>query len=324
VRATRLSAETAEAMPAELEALVGAALRYATRARASSTLETYAKQWRAFTVWCQRNNVQSLPASAKVVAAYLASRARLGRRPATIALGLAAISVQHEKAGLVTPATAPIVKEVCKGIRSSLGSAPHQKAPATVDVVREMVDGSPNDTLGMRDRALLTLGFAGAFRRSELAALNVADLKSTETGLDVVVRRSKTDQAAKGMTKAIARGAEPSTCPVRAVEAWLRAAGITRGAVFRPLDRHGTVKDRRLRAADVAVVVKRAATRAGLEAEQFSGHSLRAGFVTEAKRRGVDDAEIMQVTGHQTVAMVHAYNRVTKRWKNPASGRLGL
>jgi integrase len=318
------SAVESERLSPELLALLGSALQYTQKARAASTKATYEKQWAAFKKWCERKKTSPLPASDVAVAAYLADRANAGRRPATIALGLAAIAVQHQKANHPSPATMPLVRETWKGIRNKLGTAPKQKAPATIDVVRSMIETLPAGRLGARDRAVLSLGFAGGFRRSELAALNCSDVRTTVAGLDVVVRKSKTDQMAKGMTKAIRRGRNHKTCPVRALQDWLEVARIARGPLFRPIDRHGNVKPRRLRAQDVASIVKRAAVAAGLDPQEFSGHSLRAGFVTTAKARGAQDAEIMKVTGHQTPAMVHTYNRVNDRWKDPASGLLGL
>jgi integrase len=187
-----------------------------------------------------------------------------------------------------------------------------------------MIDELPPGLLGMRDRALITLGFAGGFRRSELVALDVADIVFVDEGLQALVRRSKTDQDGQGLLKVIAYGSGPATCPVRSLQDWLELATIGEGPIFRPLDRHGRVHDRRLTPHAVAVVVKRAAAKVGLPEEMFSGHSLRAGFVTEAKKNGADDAAIMDQTGHKSLAMVHRYHRRTKKWEKPASARLGL
>jgi integrase len=143
-------------------------------------------------------------------------------------------------------------------------------------------------------------------------------------GLEAIVRRSKTDQEGEGLIKMIAYGSDPATCPVRSLQDWLELAGIGEGPVFRSVDRHGRVSDRRLTDHAVAVVVKRSAKTAGLDPEHFSGHSLRAGFVTEAKKNGADDAAIMDQTGHKSLAMVQRYHRRTKKWEKPASARLGL
>ena len=145
----------------------------------------------------------------------------------------------------------------------------------------------------MRDRALLLLGFAGAFRRSELVALDVADIAETETGLLVMIRRSKTDQDGEGVTIAIARG--DVACPARALREWLDAAGIEAGPIFKPINKAGTVSGERLTDRSVANIVKAHAERAGFDANLFSGHSLRSGFLTSAAARGASIFKMMDV-----------------------------
>jgi hypothetical protein len=158
---------------------------------------------------------------------------------------------------------------------------------------------------GIRDRAILLIGFAGAFRRSELASLTVDDIQFTNDGLVITLRRSKTDQEGEGYIKGIPYGSAPATCPVRALRAWLDASGSTTGSLFRSVWKGG----RRLRpsALDdraIAEVVKRAAQAAGYDATRFSGHSLRAGLVTTAAAAGVDERTIMEQTGHKTTTSV--------------------
>jgi integrase len=165
---------------------------------------------------------------------------------------------------------------------------------------------------------------AGAFRRFELVALDYADLKFVSEGLETLVRRSKTDQEGKGLTKVITYGSDPATCPVRSVKDWLELSGIVEGPVFRPINRHEHMSAKRLTGFAVAVIVKRLAKKAGLPIPQLSGHSLRAGFVTEAKKNGADSPAIMDQTGHTSLTTVHGYNRRKKKWDQPASAKLGL
>jgi site-specific recombinase XerC len=186
-----------------------------------------------------------------------------------------------------------------RGIRRTLGTAKLRKAPATADKMVAMVTLGRVDMKGIRDRALLLLGFAGAFRRSELVALDIADLEFCEGGLRVTIRRSKTDQEGVGATIAIVPGA--IACPVKAVGAWLNAAGITEGPVFRPVARGGRVGSARLSDRAVANVVKAHAGRAGLNAADFSGHSLRSGFLTSAASRGASIFKMMDVSRHKSM-----------------------
>jgi integrase len=151
------------------------------------------------------------------------------------------------------------VQETWKGVRRRLGVAQTRKQPISVREIGLMVDELPPGLLGFRDRALITLGFAGGFRRSELVALDVADLTFVAEGLEAVVRRSKTDQEGEGLTKVVAYGGDPATCPVRALRDWLDFAGIGEGPVFRPINKHEHIADRRLTAHAVAVVIKRCA-----------------------------------------------------------------
>jgi len=315
--ALELLGSGASTLPAALLPVVRSAKKYASEARAGRTRVEYAKQWRAFSGWCTANGLCELPAAPQTLCLYLATRADEGRKVATLAQALAAISETHQVAGHKSPRTDRLVRETWKGVRRRLGVAPDQKQALSVRDLRKMIDDLPPGLLGLRDRALITVGFAGGFRRSELVALDGADLAFVDEGL-------KTDQEGAGLTKVIAYGSDPATCPVRSLQDWLELAGIGEGPVFRGVDRHGRVSDRRLTDHSVAVVVKRVAKKAGLTTELLSGHSLRAGFVTEAKKNGADDAAIMDQTGHKSLAMVQRYHRRTKKWEKPASARLGL
>jgi integrase len=183
-----------------------------------------------------------------------------------------------------------------KGIRRRLGRAQNTKDPLRTDDMRRLLQATSSGLIGARDRALLLLGFAGGFRRSELVALNVADLAFVKEGILVAVRRSKTDQEGQGMEKAVTYGSDPSSCAVRAVRDWLELSGLTEGAVFRPIDRHGNIAAKPLTDFAVATVIKRTAKKAGMATPKLSGHSLRAGFVTEAAHGGADYIDIMKVT----------------------------
>jgi integrase len=179
-----------------------------------------------------------------------------------------------------------------------------------------------NDLVGLRDRALLLVGFAGAFRRSELVALDVSDVEVGEDGLTVTLRRSKTDQEGAGRKVGIPRGSTPETCPVRALRAWLETAAITESALFRSVNRHGRVGSR-LSDKHVAIAVKEAAAPVGLDVKSFAGHSLRAGLVTSAAIQGRSDRSIMNQTGHRSVAMVQRYVRDASLFRdNAAQGLL--
>jgi site-specific recombinase XerD len=285
---------------------------------APNTRRAYAASLAIFRAWCESQAVESIPATAETVAAFLAAEAKAGRKVATINQRVAAIKWAHESQNLTSPTAAKGIKSTMAGIRRKLGTAPNRKSPATVDRLAAMVAHAPKKTLkGKRDRALLLFGFASAMRRSELVALELVDLEFTDRGLLVTVRKSKSDQEGLGHQRAVPFGRRKETCPVRAVEIWLAAAGLTKGRLFRALDRHSNVHDSMSTRA-VADVVKAYAQLAGLDPTQFSGHSLRAGFVTSAAERGARTERIMDHTGHKSVAMVQVYTRRTDAFEDHA------
>ena len=186
--------------------------------------------------------------------------------------------------------------------------------------MHSMVAMAPDRLSGLRDRALLLMGFAGAFRRSELVAPNVSDIAEAKTGLLVTIRRSKTDQERQGVTIAIARG--DIACPVKALREWLDAAGIKAGPIFRPIDRHGNLLPSRLTAQSVANIVKAYAGRAGFDASTFSGHSLRSGFLTSAAAKGASIFKMMDVSRHKSVDTLRGYVRDAELFKDHAGAGL--
>jgi integrase len=245
--------------------------------------------------------------------------------PASIDLVLAAISAAHDLAGLPSPRSAPEVRLVRKGLRRDRGTAQRQAAPVTPAELRALVAELPDDLHGLRDRALILLGFAMAARRSEIVALDVADVRFVEEGLEVTVRRSKTDQEGRGRVVAVHRGARTATCPVRALRAWLDAAGHTEGPLFRGFaGKGGAGLTGRLSDRDVARILKRAAEAAGLDSARISGHSLRAGAATAAARAGTLRADICELGGWKpTGKMPDRYIRAGTRFeRNPLAGVL--
>ncbi|MBI3129501.1 MAG: site-specific integrase [Candidatus Tectomicrobia bacterium] len=292
--------------------------RYAEASRAESTKRAYRADWRAFAAWAEARGLSPLPASPGAVCAFLAHEAERGRKVSTIERRLAAIALAHRAAGLESPTRDEAVRTTLKGIRREKGAAPRQKRAADADVIRELVRLCDTSTLrGLRDRALLLLGFAGAFRRSELAGLEAGDVEFREDGnLWVHLRRSKTDQEGQGRGVPIVRGR--FFCPVGALRAWLAGAGIASGPVFRRLGKGGKVQAGALSGHSIGKAVKRYAERAGLRAEDFGGHSLRAGFVTAAAEAGKDVWAIMDVSRHRSVQTVRAYVRRADAFKGHA------
>jgi site-specific recombinase XerD len=276
--------------------------------KAENTLRGYQSDWRDFCAWCEAHSLCALPASPDTVATYIAEAA--GRlRASSLQRRLSAIAEAHKAVGVESPTHNPIVANTLKGIRRTLGTAATQKAPTLTDDIRAMVEATDSGLIGLRDRALILLGFAGAFRRSELVSLDVEDCGFSKDGLTVTLRRSKTDQAGAGRRIGIPYGSNPETCPVRVLQGWIEQAGISSGPLLRSINRHRQIQRGRLSAVDVARIVKKLAERAGLDAAKYAGHSLRAGHATSAAIAGASERSIMNQTGHRSVQMVRRYIR---------------
>jgi integrase len=290
------------------------AIELGLSARAASTIRRYETARRGFDLWCAAAGLQSFPSAPETLALYLTHCMKIGRKAATLSVALAAISYFHKRYGHPNPAANLGVLDVMRGIRRTIGVAPNQKAAATADVIAAMLAHLPNGVRGARDRAVLLLGMSGAFRRSELAALDIDDLEFTNAGLDVTIRRSKTDQEGRGQQVSIPDGRH--LFPVQAVKEWLAVSGITRGPVFRSVSATGRLGRKHLCDRSVADIVKYYAALIGLEAAEFSGHSLRSGFVTSAAAAGVDLTRIMDQTRHTDLRSVQRYVRRAKRYRD--------
>ena len=242
---TALTVVAQPALPAELTATLELAADFAKASKAKATQDAYESDFRIFESWCRSRGLSALPATAESLCAFLADQATLGKRASTLGRRLAAVRYFHRAAGYETPTGDEKVKAVLSGIRRTIGTAPVRKRAATADIVIAM-SLTATSLRALRNRAIILLGFAGAFRRSELVALNVEDLEETAEGMLVTLRRSKTDQEGLGRRVAIPRG--EIACPVAAVKAWLAAAGITEGAIFRRIfnKRVQRVTERRL------------------------------------------------------------------------------
>ncbi len=303
--------------------LVTRAARYAETATAANTRRAYSVALARFIAWCDANGVSATPATPETVAAYITEMADT-HSPAIIDQHLAAISTAHRLAGHNSPTTAQIVKLTRKGLRIEKGTAQRQARPISVPELEAILAPLTDSPIDARDRALILIGFAGGMRRSELVALDVADLEETPEGLRVTIRRSKTDQEAAGRVIGIPYGQNLATCPVRALSAWLRAAGITEGPVFRSINRHAQISDSRLSAQSVALVVKARAEAAGIDPAKLSGHSLRAGLATAAARAGVDERTIARTTGHTGTTVLRRYIRDGELFTHNAAASIGL
>ena len=312
---------------------------YAAADLSEETRRVYALQWKQFTAWAENRGADVLPADPATVAAYLSERAA-DRSNSWITQAAAAIRKAHERAGLDSPTGKPGVKRTIKGIRRTHGRPAQPKAAARTVHIRRMIEAirrpTPSPDAGpaaqacylraLRDEALILLGYAAALRRGELAAVQVDHLSFNEDGLEVHIPRSKGDQEGEGALVGVAHGS--GLCPVRAVRQWLQAAGIESGPVFRAVPRHAMIKrDSRATAISGRTVrnaIRKAAEAAGLDAEQYAGHSLRRGHLTEGALNGAALARLQAQARHADPRTTAGYIEDAQRMKTTTSRELGL
>jgi len=316
--------ETLPALPVDLSDLAARAAEFARSSRSAATERAYRSDWTDFSGWCERAGLSPLPAAPATVGAYLSPRTG-ELKVATLHRRLAAITAAHRMAGLGLDGGHPAIARVLAGIRRAYGTRQQAKTAILTEDLRRVVRALPTTLAGIRDKAVLLVGFAGAFRRSELAALDLGDISLSNAGLTITIRRSKTDQEGAGRQVGIPRARKTSvTCPVAALESWLteRTELTNSDALFLGVF-HGRLTDR-LSGQAIAEIVKRAVNRVGFDPSKFAGHSLRSGFATSAARGGADLAFIMQQTGHKSADVARRYVQAGSLLQNPASKAVKL
>jgi integrase len=269
---------------------------------AQSTRIAYDSDLRHFAAWGG-----TLPATPAMIASYIAAHAGV-LAVATITRRIATLSKAHQVMGEQNPCQAALVKATLRGLRRKQGTAQKQAKPLLKEELFAILDPVGDSMKDVRDRALLLLGFAGGFRRSELVGLDFADIAIVRQGLIVTLQRSKTDQEGAGRKIGIPHG-RTQHCPVAAVTAWLARSAITQGAMFCPVTRYGHLQPARLSGDAVSEVIRERLSAIGMNPEGYSGHSLRAGFATSAAQAGVSTLKIRQQTGHASDAMLSRYVR---------------
>jgi site-specific recombinase XerD len=324
--------------PSTLPEIVERARDYGKAAKADNTRRAYASDWEHFAAWCGGHGLEPLPASPGTVAAYLTDHAG-SLKVSTLGRRLAAIRSAHQQAGTTLNLDSQAFKDVWKGIRREHQTRPNKKRALVTADLRKTVTALPESIIGIRDRALLLVGFASALRRSELAALVIGDgghsVTFTDNGLLIELGKSKTDQEAQGVIIGVPFGSHAETCPVRALKAWLEVAGIEQGCIFRPVTRHGHIGNHAMSTSAIATAIKRAVFRSALAeglsqkdayalADTVAGHSLRAGFITAADAAGAPISKIMEQARHARFETTRGYIRKADAFRGNAASYLGL
>ncbi len=295
------------------------------RPRAPATRKGYAADWRSFVCWCSGVGRECLPCSQETAALYATwLLTQDGKRVSTVKRHLAAIVDSHRCARLPVPSMAD-AREVCEAVKRSRREQPVRKAALSVDdLVRVSRHFDTGTVLGLRNRAIVVLGFATGMRRSDLAGLQLSDVSFEKRGLAVLLRYSKTDQLGRGRLLGVWAGKRACTDPVRVLRAWLIERGTWDGPLFCRIQTGGRVTRRAIGGEAVAQVVKAAVSGVGLDPARYSGHSLRAGAATASAELGRSDQEIMGLTGHKSARVMRMYIRGARVFsgRNPLAGVL--
>lgn len=335
-----MGADLTRPSPTGLQAFADRARGYADQARAANTRRAYASDVRAFGTWCGERGEVALPASPSAVLAYLIHHATT-LKVSTLQRRLAAIREQHAAAGFEVDTSSAAFRDTWRGIKRAHGQPADKKRPLMTVDLRRAVTILPDSLAGLRDRALILVGFAAALRRSELAGLEVARrdggawIEERPDGLVVHLGRSKTDQQAEGVEIGVPYGSNMETCPVRSYRAWIKAARLKEGPAFRPIDRHGRIGADAVTDRAVARIVQRsieaAALAEGHPAEEarrlaaaYAGHSLRSGLATSAAANDAPGHAIQRQLRHKRFDTTSGYIRSGQLFRQNPAGMAGL
>ena len=282
--------------------------------KASNTLRAYKSDYKDFSLFCIKHGFKSMPTEAKIVSLYLTHLSQTSKF-STLKRRLASLSVIHKLSGHYIDVKHPVITENLMGIKRVKGSYQKAKKPISVNdlkLIVNVIDKEKNEKKRFKNRALILIGFAGGFRRSELVAILYEDVDFVPEGVKIFIKRSKTDQSGEGMTKGIPYFSNPDYCPVISLKNWLEKSEIKNGKIFDMSDK------------SVALTIKKYTAIVGLDSNKYSGHSLRSGFATSAAELGAEERSIMAMTGHKTSQMVRRYIQEANLFKNNALNKIKI
>lgn len=306
--------ELASEISGELAELIEREREISEASKAIATKKAYKSDFQSFCNWCIETNLSHLPAHPDTVRLYLVYQDKIGRKPSTIKRAITSIRLAHTLAGFPNPITES-VKQTASGIYRLRGCAPEKKSALTLERLTRILHFMPSDVLGLRDRAMLLVGWTGAMRRSEITAITMADIEEQAEGLVINIRRSKIDQFGAGKRIGLPfLDNNEDLCACRALSKWISIARIKDGPVFRYIGKSGKnrilptyISERGLKPIQVSVAVKRYAELAGYNPADFGGHSLRSGLATTLAAAGIEERKIMCITGHRSLPMLREY-----------------
>jgi site-specific recombinase XerD len=311
----------------DLKALHEETLNNLKTSKANNTLRAYKSDFKDFGGFCAKHDFKSMPTDPKIISLYLTHLSKTSKI-STLRRRLVSIGVVHKLKGHYLDTKHPIIIENLMGIKRLKGSIQIGKKPILISHLKKIINVinelDIEEIVKLRNKTLILIGFGGGFRRTELISINHEDLEFVDEGVKIILRRSKTDQFGEGMTKGLPYFSKPTYCPVLNLKNWLKISKIQKGPVFRRFAKGSVLTNHRLTDQSVVLVIKNCLKLAGIENNNFSGHSLRSGFATVAAEAGADERSIMAMTGHKTTQMVRRYIREANIFKNNALNKIKI
>ena len=289
-------------------------LKNLKNSKANNTLRAYQSDYRDFSLFCSKNGLSSMPTQPKIMALYITHLSKFSKF-STLKRRIASISVIHKLKGHYLDTKHPIIMENLHGIKRTLGSRQKAKKPLLINSLKKIIKAIDQEKKERdRDRALILIGFAGGFRRSELVSILKEDVELVDEGVKILIKKSKTDQSGEGSVKAIPYFQNQEFCPVIALKKYMSLKKFNSNSekIFKLSDK------------SVALIIKKYAQIAGLDPTKYAGHSLRSGFATTAAEFGAEERNIMSMTGHKTTQMVRRYIREANIFKNNALNKIKI
>tara|TARA_B100000886_G_C20402128_1_gene483063 strand:- start:603 stop:1559 length:957 start_codon:yes stop_codon:yes gene_type:complete len=312
----------------DIKALQEETLLNLQNSKANNTVRAYKSDFNDFALFCAKNGFKSLPTEPKIVSLYLTHLSTKGCKISTLKRRLVSIGVIHKLKGYYLDTKHPSIIENIMGIKRRKGSIQRGKKPILINDLKRIInviDQENNEEIKkFRDRSIILIGFSGGFRRNEIVSLDYDDLDFVTEGVKINLRRSKTDQFGQGLSKALPYFDSTQYCPVVSLLKWIKISKINSGPLFRRFKKGSNLSQNRLTDQTVALLIKEYLNLAGIESKNYSGHSLRSGFATSAAESGVEERNIMAMTGHKSTEMVRRYIKEANLFKNNALNKIKI
>ncbi len=312
----------------DIKALQEETLLNLKNSKAMNTIRAYKSDFNDFALFCAKNGFKSLPSEPKVVSLYITFLSTKNVKMSTLKRRLVSIGVIHKLKGHYLDTKHPSIIENIMGIKRRKGTIQRSKKPLLINNLKQLINVIDKENKvqikKLRDRSIILIGFSGGFRRNEIVSLNYDDLDFVNEGVKITLRRSKTDQFGDGMLKGLPYFENSQYCPVMSIKNWIEVSKIKSGPLFRRFNKGSSLSEKRLTDQTVALLIKKYLQLAGIDNKNYSGHSLRSGFATSAAESGVEERNIMAMTGHKSPEMVRRYIKEANLFKNNALNQIKL